>query len=297
MAYFLFIDESGHDRRESPYEVLAGIAVEDRDVWNLIDAIKDAEQRILGLRYSREKDEVKGKKFLKRKAFRQAAQMPPITEEQRRILSRQCVLNGDGATREQVTALAQAKLAFVAEVLELCARYHCRAFASIVDVNAPGPVRDVLRKDYAFLFERFFYFLEDRGPAVQGAIVFDELEKSKSHILIGQMEEYFLRTARGRERSRQVIPEPFFVHSDLTSLIQIADLIAYIISWGFRMPGVLEGPNREELRRYADQISSLRYRTTRGRFGRPDFVIWSFAIINDLRGWEDRVEADREERQ
>jgi len=32
MAYFLFVDESGHDQGESPYEVLGGIAVEDRDL-------------------------------------------------------------------------------------------------------------------------------------------------------------------------------------------------------------------------------------------------------------------------
>lgn len=28
MAYFLFIDESGQDHKSSPYEVLAGIAIE-----------------------------------------------------------------------------------------------------------------------------------------------------------------------------------------------------------------------------------------------------------------------------
>ena len=83
-----------------------------------------------------------------------------------------------------------------------------------------------------------------RGPLVQGAIVFDELERSQSHILIGQMEEYFLHTQTGKRRSRQVIPEPFFVHSDLTSLIQVADLIAYVISWGFRVEKMSQ-PARE----------------------------------------------------
>ena len=290
MAYFLFVDESGRDRRESPYEVLAGIAIEDRDVWNLIDAINGAEERILGLRYSREREEVKGKKFLKRKVFRLAALMSPIPEDERRTLARDCVLGGDSATRRQITALAQAKQSFVTEVFELCARYHCRAFASIVDASAPRPVRDVLRKDYAFLFERFFYFLEDRGPTVQGVVVFDELEKSQANILIGQMEEYFLRTARGRARARQVIPEPFFVHSDLTSLIQVADLLAYVISWGFRVSGVFEAQARSELASYAEQVSNLRYRTTREMLGRPDFLIWSFAFIDDLRGWQDRSE-------
>ena len=73
------------------------------------------------------------------------------------------------------------------EVFEICARYHCHAFASIVDVSAPCSLKDVLRKDYAFLFERFFYFLETGGPIVQGAVVFDELEKSQANILLGQM--------------------------------------------------------------------------------------------------------------
>ena len=289
MAYFLFLDESGLDRRESPYEVIAGIAVEDRDVWNLIDTIKEAEDRLLGIRYSREREEVKGRKFLKRKVFRQASQLPPIGDEERRTLARECLTAGHGAGQRQITALAQAKLAFVQDVFELAARYHCRAFASIVDPQAPRPMAEVLRKDYAFLFERFYYFLEDRGPTVQGVVVFDELEKSQAKILIGQMEEYFLRTTRGRARSRQVIPQPFFVHSDLTSLIQVADLIAYVISWGFRIPDILQANARAELAPYAAQVSNLRYRTQREILGRPDFVVWSFAVIDDLRGWEDRT--------
>lgn len=38
-----FIDESGHDRRESPYEVLAAVAIHERDLWNVIQAIRHAE--------------------------------------------------------------------------------------------------------------------------------------------------------------------------------------------------------------------------------------------------------------
>jgi hypothetical protein len=49
----------------------------------------------------------------------------------------------------------------------------------------------------------------------------DELEKSKSHILIGQAHRYFKDTHTGRHRSSRIIPEPFFVHSDLTTGIQI----------------------------------------------------------------------------
>ena len=38
----------------------------------------------------------------------------------------------------------------------------------------------LLRKDYAYLFERFYYSLEDKEASPAGIIVFDELEKSLS---------------------------------------------------------------------------------------------------------------------
>lgn len=41
MSYFLFVDESGQDRKESPYEVLAGVAVKDSEMWNLIQKVHD----------------------------------------------------------------------------------------------------------------------------------------------------------------------------------------------------------------------------------------------------------------
>ncbi len=43
MSYILFIDESGHDGKASPYEVLAGVSIEDRELWNLITAIQRIE--------------------------------------------------------------------------------------------------------------------------------------------------------------------------------------------------------------------------------------------------------------
>lgn len=61
MAWFLFVDESGHDRKEAPYEVLAGVAVQDRDVWRLINEMHAAELRHFGRRYSAGTAEIKGK--------------------------------------------------------------------------------------------------------------------------------------------------------------------------------------------------------------------------------------------
>jgi len=286
MAYFLFVDESGHDLNPSLYEVLGGIAVEDIKIWNLIQSAQEAEIHNFGRRYSGGPAELKGKKLLKRKVFRQAAQMEPMDAKERTLYAKKCLDAGGQAGKRELTALAQAKLNYVDDLFKLCARYRCRAFASIINSDKSRPPQNgYLRKDYVYLLERFFYFLEDIDPSSCGAVVFDELEKSRSHILIDQMSQYFLRTSKGRSRSGQIIPEPFFVHSDLTTGIQIADLIIYILSWGFRVKE-MKHPGRIELSSFVDKVCKLRYRAVREMNGKPNFVIWSFAVIDDLRAHE-----------
>ena len=66
MSWLMFVDESGSDRRESPYEVLAGAVVPDRRIWGLISSIHEAEVRFFGRRL-RIGDEWKAKRLLKRK--------------------------------------------------------------------------------------------------------------------------------------------------------------------------------------------------------------------------------------
>lgn len=281
MAYFLFVDESGQDQRESPYEVLAGVGVQDQDLWNLVKALQDAEIRHFGIRYSDGNRELKAKKLLKRKVFKHAAQLSQMDERYRPVEATAALLKGNTATKSQLTALAQAKLAYVLEVFELCSRYRVKLFASIVKTHIPNPNHraDYLRKDYAYLFERFFYFLEDTDTSAQGIVVFDELEKTKSRQLVNHMDSYFKKTSVGRLRAAQIIPEPFFVHSDLTTGIQIADLVAYIVSWGFRT-SELDEPARAELNPYVDLICRLRHRAVRDINGNSNFVIWSFAVTD-----------------
>jgi len=296
MAYLLFLDESGHDLKVSPYSVLAGIAVEDRDLWNLIVALQSAESSHFGQRITPRELELKGRKLLKRKTFRLAAQLDPLPVEQRSALARQCLqrgmnarglVGGGGSGRYELTALAQAKIAFVEYILELCARYHVHAFASVVDRDAPEPRGTFLRKDYAFLFERFYYFLEDNSPETQGLVVFDERDKTTAHLLTEQMGHYFSETETGRVRSSNVVPEPFFVHSDLTTMVQVADIVAYIIAWGLRV-GNMSRSGREELRGLGDRVRALRYRTVREGSDGKEYPVWSFALIDDLRPREER---------
>ena len=101
------------------------------------------------------------------------------------------------------------------------------------------------------------------------------------------MDSYFKRTARGRQRAGQILPEPFFVHSDLTTGVQLADLIAYIVSWGMRF-GPMTKPARMQLAGYAAQVRQLRYRAVREVEGNPQFAIWSFAFITNLRSQVER---------
>lgn len=278
MSWLLFIDESGQDLQKSPYEVLAGVAVEDRVLWRLIRQITNSQIRHFGhARYRDFEDEAKARKLLKRKTFRLAEQGEPIPPDERRELAHQALQDGGNATQSQLTALGQAKIAYCHHILELAHVHGCVAFASIIPGNAGRPEGDFLRKDYAYLFERFYHFLNSRNDKPMGIVVFDELEKSKSHILVNPMHEYFVRTNNGRFRSGLVIPEPLFVHSDLTTMIQIADIVAYVISWGVRLRNMVE-PRRKELQSFAEEVLRLRYRHE----APGGHTMWGFKLIPTL---------------
>src|SRR4051812_20517563 len=116
MSYLLFLDESGIDQRQSPYQVLAGVAVHDEHLWNLICRIQEAEIEHFGRRVSAGPLELREKTLLKPKTSRLAAQLPPTTPEQRRKRGEVCLEKGrlpkapqptSGATRLELTALAQ----------------------------------------------------------------------------------------------------------------------------------------------------------------------------------------------
>jgi Protein of unknown function (DUF3800) len=280
MSFFLFVDESGQDHNQSPYEVLAGVCIEDKDLWNIVRLVNDISFECFDCKYnSPENREAKAKKFLNKKTFRLAAQMPPIQEEERMVLAKEALMHGDKATRLQLTALAQAKLDYSYRILKLCHAFGCKAFASIV-VNPSSITKlpDMLRKDYVFLFERFYYFLESKRDDSNGIIVCDEIEKTSSHLLIRQMDKYFQRTGMGNVRSNLIIPEPFFVHSELSTGIQIADFIAYLISWNFRANPALLKPKRTELNQYMNVVDNMQFAIMRN-FSDTIRPIYGFKVV------------------
>jgi hypothetical protein len=286
MAWICFVDESGQDHRDSPYEVLAGVAIHDSDVGRFIQQMHTIELRNFGRRYSGAAHELKGKKILKTKVFNHTNLNVKVEAQEVVTCAKRALDDGPSAGPKEWKALAIAKFNYVKDVFDAAQEYGLKVFASVVEQSAPRSAGDGLRKDYAYLFERFYYFLEDQaretGYSEQGIVVFDELEKSRSHILVGQLNTYFKETATGRQRASLIIPEPFFVHSDLTTGVQIADLVAYCISWGFRTPKMTL-PKRAELDGLSQQVARLRHRSIRTRQGNANFEIWSIAHIRDLR--------------
>lgn len=282
MAWLLFLDESGTDGTFSPYEVLAGLAIEDRQLWPLIQSLKEAQEKHFGLRlFDAYGSEAKAKKLLKAKTFKLAGQTAPIDLPERAQLARLALEDGAAVQGNQLRALGQSKLAYVLEGFQLCKRHGAVAFASILPQDRVRDDFDFMRKDYAFLFERFFHFLNSRAetPKPMGGIVFDEVEKLASQRLLDQMERYFLHTNNGRTRSRLIIPEPLFVHSDLTTMVQMADLLAYVVSWGVRLGGMTQ-PARMELQPFVREALRLRYHaTTPGGYD-----TWGFKLVRSLNG-------------
>ncbi len=286
MAYLFFVDESGLDRKHCPYEVLAGVAVEDSRLWMLISQIREAELAIFGRRYPKE---LKAKLLLDSATYKLANNpaVTALTDAERVAHCRSCLDKGEAArdkglpssdpTRLELVSLGRSRLIFVQRVLELCGQGQAQFFASIVDCAAPRPSSPGLRKDYSYLFERFYTFLDDTSPSAHGIVVFDEVERSKSHILIDQMAVYFQRTAKGRVRAARILPEPLFVHSDLTTMIMVADLLAYLVVFGVRIAG-MERPARPELRHLADAVLARRFKSDSG-----PHRVWGFKLIQDLR--------------
>lgn len=285
MAFVLVADESGYDGRESPYAVLAGVVVELRRIWPLITAIQQLEVEHFGARLTKGTAEFKAKKLLKAKTFKFAGQKPDFARADRRVLVQEFLHYGELArqgqshpppTKGHFTALGQAKLSFVDDVLKLCRDQRVQVVASVLPPDAPRPsANSFLRKDYAYLFESFYNILDEAPLARHGLIVFDELDHTQCHLLVSQMDHYFKETAKGKLRASRILPEPLFVHSELTTLVQVADLVAYIISWGFRLPR-MDRAARPELAPFAKHVKALRHRYKRTER-------WSVSYITDLR--------------
>ena len=247
MSWLLFLDESGHDHRNAPYEVHGGFAIHASKLWPFISAVRTLEQSVFGADLREYDLELKGSKLLKARCFKWQDQAPRMDDAARRNHALNFLNNGKQSRRprsEEFAAYGQACIAMAEGVIRLLGSHDARLFATIV----PGHVRpahadaDVLRKDLVLLLERFFYFLD--AEREMGLLVMDGTEKQADRRLVRSMERYFTLTVAGRQRTQWIVPVPLFVESDMAYGVQVADLCIYCLNWGWRGGGDMSEPTR-----------------------------------------------------
>ncbi len=289
MAWLLFMDESGHSHKELPYEVRGGYALADAHLWPFVQDLIRLELSCFGTRLADYKSEFKGMKLLQKDRFEHAAQMPEIEAVKRQQFCRallQAGLEKRPPTREQLTAYGQASLRMADGIFDLLERHKAIIFASAVPcgtakppVGAPPPP-DILRKDHIFLLERFFYFLERERQ--MGLLVMDEVEKSEDRRFVQRLHDYFVKTGPGRDRSRWIVPSPFFVSSDMALPVQVADVVIYALNWGYRHPAEMTAPTRPEIEsRFGARIEKLKWKGI-GYDGARTYKSFGIVCVPDL---------------
>jgi len=270
MSYLLFLDESGHDHRNCPYEVHGGIAMHASKLWAFVQAVGSLEVECFGDRLQRFGAELKGEKVLEKNRFKWARQSDWMEDSERRRHALSFLhngLNGRPPRRHEFTAYGQASLAMARGVFRLLAAHDAKILAAAIPRGLPKPPTDrqpdLLRKDIVFLLERYFYLLEDARET--GMIVLDETDKEQDRRFVRMLERYFRETATGRSRAIHIVPTPMFVSSEMTTPVQVADLVIYAINWGFRLPfRGMDAEAREEIaQEFGASIRNLQYRGQR----------------------------------
>ncbi len=107
-------------------------------------------------------------------------------------------------------------------------------------------------------------------------------------MLLQQMAAYFLGTRTGQYRSSRIVPEPFFVHSDLATGVFLADLVAYILGWGWRLASMPQ-PARDELRPLATKLHEMQFHGEKPKEdGSGVWKLYGITYLDDLHGHFDR---------
>lgn len=256
MSYLLFMDESGHDHKRTPYEIHGGIALGCKKVFSVVREIMDMEKKVFGCHLKEYNVELKGSKLLQKETFKWANNYTEellLDERQkhvRRFLT--AALEKKAPTRKDFYAYGQARLLFVRRALEILCKHEVKLFAAAIPRGIQKPKgyasEDYLRKDLVFLFERYAKFLERQHT--NGLLLLDRVEEVFDSKFTKQVHNYFLRTDNGRKRSRHIVPEPLFVDSVNSYFIELADLCIYLLNWGYRkncFENVQNDERREEL--------------------------------------------------
>lgn len=267
MSWLLFLDESGHDHRSTPYEVRGGIALHAGEVWPFVQDMQRLELASFGTALHQFRKEIKGCKLLDKDRFAWAVQRPLMENEERRKHCRAFFTKGLEKKRpshSEFTAYGQACLEMARGLCQLLHNHKAKLFAAAIPRDVVDPetsiTEEYLRKDQVFLFQRFFDFLERERR--HGLLVMDETDRNEDRRFVRRLESYFTKTKTGRNRTVWIVPTPFFVSSDMTYPVQAADVLIYCINWGFRLPSRgMEAPTRAEIAdEFGPWLNQLQFR-------------------------------------
>jgi Protein of unknown function (DUF3800) len=286
MSWLLFMDESGHDHKNTPFEVRGGVAISTGKLWSFIQSWRRLEESCFGTTLGAFGKEAKGQKLLDKDRFKWAAQCGRMDDEARRKLARTFLergLNKQAQSSETFAAYGQASLEMARGVFDVLSGHDAKLFATLIPKGVSPPSgfvsEDLLRKDHVFLLERFFYFLD--GAKTHGLLVMDETDKALDKRFVKRMEAYFERTATGRNRASWIVPSPLFVASDMNFAVQAADICLYCINWGYRLPSWGEHQIRKEVAdEFAPKVSRLRWKG-KGTRGVDTFESDGIVLVRD----------------
>jgi hypothetical protein len=272
MSWLLFMDESGHDHKQMPYEVRGGVAIRTNQIWPFIRSVQDLELSAFGAPLGEFSKEFKGSNLLDKKRIEWAFQDEWQQDSARRKNAKRFLTKGlqriDPA-REEFTAYGQACYEMAQGVFRLLRDHKAKLFASVIPrgIRAPDTyqAKEYLRKDQVFLLERFYYFL--KAEREHGILVMDQVEDSDDRRFVRQLQRYYSKTQKGTQRADHVIPAPLFVSSLLSIPVQAADLAIYCLNWGYRrtswQPNTAVRPKIK--RDFGGWVDLLQYKSTQKR--------------------------------
>lgn len=270
------MDESGHDHKHLPYEARGGICLSDNRVWDFTCKMQGLEYFCFGDQLHRYKSELKATKLLNKKRFEWASYYASFPADERRELCRRFLAAGarrEPQGRKEFAAFGQASLLFVRRLFGLLRTHDAHIFASLIPkgshIRPDGFSNTHIRRDAVILFQRYFYFLEDRNQ--MGLIALDETDRTDDTRYLRKIEGYFRSHDKGRVHADYIVPTPFFVGSEMSYPIQAADIILYCLVQAHRQPKVgMNAPVREDVARLiGTSLNGLIYQSERIIDGAP----------------------------
>ncbi len=161
MSYLLFMDESGHDHRNCPYEVRGGIAIHAERIWPFIRAMVSLEEPCFGDFLHKYGLEIKGHRLLDKDRFKWAYQKPWYEDALRRS---NCVsflkkkFTKQAIRDFEFASYGQACIMMTRGIFHLLLDHDAVVFASAINRGVRKPAthkaNEFLRKDQVFLLER-----------------------------------------------------------------------------------------------------------------------------------------------